>query len=185
MSQVIYRKLGTNQQLWLEVSVKTNFLLYVQTGIPVIKWNNKYRPTTVVVGPGLASPGVDLPFKLPKGQGAVVMTTTNSRSRFFREHFTGTDSWILLEKTIALDEPGTYFIVASAPPDEADKLWVAVGYREVFGLGDIFFLASVIQGVRTFHEIRPEIPARTDWPAVTALALIGSIWLLAVWRGLG
>ena len=102
VSQVIYRSLTDKApQLWLQVDVESEFELFVQIGIPVIDRLNKFRPSFVVLGPGLSE--ISTPFSIPENIGGKNYSTENvEKPRFFHEHFTKTDSWILRSETIKL-----------------------------------------------------------------------------------
>jgi hypothetical protein len=75
---------------------------------------------------------------------------------FFHEPVTGTDSWILIETTVRLPATGRYYVVAY--PDDAtppgDKLWMAIGTKERFGLADLLNLGKIKRFVRSFHEVQ-------------------------------
>jgi hypothetical protein len=162
ISQVIYRAIDPNQpQLWLAVDADEGFELYVQIGVPVIERLKNYRPAVAVVGPGLANPHV--PFAIPDGSGAVMIATEEIETpRFFHEHFTGTDSWILHSQTIILPETGRYYIVAYDPAGKGGKLWLSVGRREQFSAEDWAQFAEWKRKIRRFHEV-PESEAPSIW----------------------
>ena len=107
-----------------------------------------------VVGPGLTADG-DPGIALPPGTGAVVFESSGS-PRTFDEEFTGTESWIWLEREYVLPADGTWYVVAwsPAPVGADDKLWLAIGTKERFGLGDMIRLGAIKRFVRAFHEVR-------------------------------
>jgi len=121
VSQVVYREITDKaHQIWLGFSVPKDFELYIQIGVPVMDHLKKFRPSMVLVGPGL--PKKDAPLSIFKGTGARVFTTTQvKKPRFFHEHFTGTDSWILRSETIPLSDPGRYYLVAFSPDKQTGK----------------------------------------------------------------
>lgn len=131
--------------------------VYVSTGVPVIGRLSGFRPFSAIVGPGL--PPADLGFELPPAAGAQVLAPGSS-PREFHEGVTGTDSWIVMEETVTLPAAGEYWFVAFAgDPAEAaarqwDKLWMAIGTKERFGIADIFRLGSIRRHVREFHEVK-------------------------------
>ena len=110
-------------------------------------------PRAAVVGPGL--PAADVGFDLPPGQGVVVFGASG-HPREFHEEFTGTSSWIWIEEEYVLPSAGTWYVVAfsDAPVSADDKLWLAIGTRERFGLRDLFRFGSIERFVRAFHEVR-------------------------------
>jgi hypothetical protein len=109
----------------------------------------------VVIGPSL--PDKDAPFNLPKDMGAKVFATKEvEKPRFFHEHFTGTDSWILRSETIRLARPGRYYLVAFSPQGQTGKVWLSVGKRESFSLDDLKEFPAWRRRVREFHEVKQE-----------------------------
>ena len=154
VSQVAYAALdSTHREIWLTFEIAAPTRLDLSLGLPVIERLLEYRPSLAVIGPGL--PPIDLPFEAPATGGFLFETESIGKPRFFHEPFTGTDSWILLEASVDLSQPGAYYVVAWAPIELADKLWVAIGTREQFGFGDLLSFGTIIQEVRDFHEIAP------------------------------
>ncbi|MFC2079162.1 hypothetical protein ACFLSZ_04200 [Candidatus Bipolaricaulota bacterium] len=152
VSQVAYAVLdNTHRAIWLSFEIATPTTLDLSLGLPVIERLIEYRPSLALIGPGL--PPINLPFETPATGGAMFETGSIGEPRFFHEPFTGTDSWILLEASVDLSQPGAYYVVAWAPTGPADKLWVAIGTREQFGFGDLLSFGSIIRQVRDFHEI--------------------------------
>ena len=175
VSQVAYVALTAQEpEFWMAFELSEPADLFLSLGLPVIERLATYRPQVTVIGPEVSDPT----------EGRTFETFGVDEPDWFHEPFTETDSWILLEETISLELPGTYYIVASASPEEADKLWVVVGRRETFGLRDILSLPSVIRDVRAFHEVAPKMSAQMDWAALIALALIGVILVFATIRSL-
>jgi len=156
VSQVVYSPLdATDAQLWLTFEAAAGTMLDVSLGIPVLDRLTDYRPNLAVLGPGL--PAVDLPIDTPPGVGGVVFDSAETGDpRFFHEHVTGTESWILIEDAVALPEAGTYYVVAWPSGEQVEKLWVAIGKRERFGLRDLLSFPSIIRDVRAFHEVEAE-----------------------------
>ena len=110
-----------------------------------------FRPAMVVVGPGL--PEKDAPFKLPKDMGAKVFFTKEvEKPRFFHEHFTNTDSWILRSETIRLTSPGRYYLVAFSPQGQTGKLWLSIGKKESFSMDDFKQFPTWAKRIQEFHE---------------------------------
>jgi hypothetical protein len=178
-SQVVYARITSDEpQLWLTFETEEPAELYVSLGIPVIERLGGYRPWIAVVGPGL--PEIELPISMPAGNGGLAFRgRAPGDDALFFEPFTGTESWITVEETVALPEAGRYYVVAWAAQEEADKLWVAVGVRERFGLRDVLSLPSIARDVRAFHEVADR-RARIPWESLLVLAAIaGAIgWAL-------
>ena len=140
-------------QIWLTFEVPENFELYIQVGVPVIDRLEKFRPAMAVVGPGL--PSEKVPFEIPESTGAKVLATKEvDKPRFFNEHFTGTQSWILRSETIPLKEPGRYYLVAYSPDKQKGKLWLSIGKQESFTAEDWKQFPTWRKLIREFHEIK-------------------------------
>lgn len=153
VSQVVYREITQKSpQVWLTFTVPKDFDLFIQIGVPVIDRLKDFRPSMVVIGPGL--PEEAKPFPIPQGMGARVFSTKQvEKPRFFHEHFTGTDSWILRSDTIRLANAGRYYLVAFSPEKQTGKLWLAIGKKESFSLDDLKQFPSWQRRVREFHEV--------------------------------
>ncbi len=152
-SQVAYVHLTPEiHQLWLTFELDVPSTLALSLGIPVLERTRDDRPWVAVLGPGL--PSMDLPIELPAIEGGVALQGRPPAAPLrFDEPITGTSSWITVDAEITLPGSGRYYVVAWAPPDEADKLWIAVGDRERYGLGDVLSLPSIVAEVRRFHEL--------------------------------
>ena len=176
VSQVVYYALThDNQQLWLAFEKEAEQDLFVSLGVPVIDRLKGFRPALLVLGPGL--PEIALPFEIPEGFGGLLFETgTVAQPEKFREPFTGTDSWVLLEDTVALPGSGKHYVVAYSPLGEPGKLWVAIGTKEAFGLRDVVELPATIGRVRAFHEVGGQ-PRWLQVASVAGLVLVG----LAFW----
>ncbi len=153
VSQVVYHEVtDESPRLWQTFTAEQGGELWVQIGVPVIDRLEGYRPAVAVLGPGL--PEVDLPFDIPNGLGGVIISTEGvDDPEVFHEHFTNTRSWILAEQTVQLADAGRYDLVAYVPSGEPGKLWVSVGTREVFGVGDVFLAREWTVKAREFHEV--------------------------------
>jgi len=154
ISQVVYREITQQSpQVWLTFTAQRDFELYIQIGIPVIDRLKDFRPSMAVVGPGL--PTQDVPFPLPQGLGVKVFSTKEvEKPRFFHEHFTSTDSWILRSETFRLPNSGRYYLVAFSPDTQIGKLWLALGKRESFGLADLLQFPTWRKRIQEFHEVK-------------------------------
>ena len=170
VSQVAYSELTeTDRALWLAFDADAGTRLDLSLGVPVSDRLAGYRPSLAVLGPGL--PPIELPLEAPPDVGGVAFDTAGIEPRFFHEPFTGTDSWILLEEAVDLPETGTYYVVAWPPGETVDKLWVAIGLRERFGLRDVLSLPAVVRDVRAFHEVNR---------GASAVATVGKLLFLAL-----
>ena len=158
VSRVYYSRLDpARPQTWFRFEGKAGDSIYLSVGVPVIGRLAGFRPFSALVGPGL--PTADLGFELPPGLGAQVFPPEASPHEF-HEGVTGTNSWIVMEQTVTLPESGTYYFVgypldpAEAAGRQWDKLWMAIGTKERFGLKDIFRLGTIKRHVRDFHEVK-------------------------------
>lgn len=180
VSQVVYSPLSEDDpQLWLTFEATSGTILDVSLGLPVLDRLADYRPNLAVIGPGL--PDVDLPFETPLGGGGIVFeSAANDNPRFFHEHVTGTKSWILIDESVILPAAGNYYVVAWPSGDQIDKLWVAIGKREQFGVRDLLSFPAIIRDVRSFHEVSNEPHwSRTAGMIVFAALSVGVIsWVV-------
>lgn len=152
LSQVLYHDVSPDTaQLWITFDGKAGDLFYFQLGVPCLTRLENYRPALSLVGPGLGD--VKPPIAIPAGLGAQVHTSDAITPTFFDEPFTGTQSWIMFEKEVALPQDGRYYLAAWDPEGQPGKLWVAVGRREAFTFKDIITLYQVQHKVRVFHEV--------------------------------
>jgi hypothetical protein len=158
VSRVYYSRLDpARSQTWFRFRGTAGDSVYLSTGVPVIDRLAGFRPFSALVGPGL--PPGELGFDLPPGAGVQVLAPGGA-PREFHEPVTGTDSWIVMEETVRLPETGEYWFVAGpkdaveAAQRQWDKLWMAIGTKERFGLADIFRLGSIRRFVRGFHEVK-------------------------------
>jgi len=111
------------------------FGLFIQIGVPVLDRLKEFRPSMLVVGPGL--PEDNVPFPLPEGAGVKAFPTDSiEEPRFFHEHFTGTDSWILRSDTVKLPGSGRYYLVAYVPSGVKGKLWLSVDWQSGHNSGN-------------------------------------------------
>jgi hypothetical protein len=153
VSQVYYCELeAVRRQLWFRFTGKAGDRIWIQVGVPLLERFRGQPPRAAVVGPGL--PFADLGFELPPDQGAVVLETSRS-PRAFDEPVTGTSSWVWIEQEYTLPASGTWYVVAFSDRSAGgpDKLWMAVGTKERFGLGDLFRFGAIRRFVRKFHEV--------------------------------
>jgi hypothetical protein len=159
VSQVYYGALSVERpQVWFRFEVEEHQEIYFSLGIPFIERLRDYRPAVALIGPGLEKSGLDsdqLTFETPNING-VALYTSDGEPRFFHEHVTGTDSWILIEVTQTLPRSGTYYLVAytQTDPRPGDKLWLTMGRKERFTLRDLFTFGRWKREIRAFHELR-------------------------------
>ncbi len=156
ISQVIYREIKPDEPaLWLSFTAAAGQEIFFSLGMPKIPGREGLRPALAVVGAGFPV-DAPLPVELPPGTGALLLEPSGP-PREFHEPFTGTDSYILVERTVRFDTAGTYYVVAFLPEMDppAGKLWVSIGQAEQWGLEDIFRYPAIVDAVRAFHEVEP------------------------------
>ncbi|MCX6094789.1 MAG: hypothetical protein NTY63_08240 [Candidatus Bipolaricaulota bacterium] len=175
VSQVVYTELTPDHpQLWLTFDAAAGFALSVSLGVPAGR-GAAYRPSLFLLGPGM--PNLDLPLSPPAGYGGLaVVSAVTAAAIPFHEPFTGTDSWILVERTFQLRASGTYYLVAVSDDSPLGKLWVAVGTREAFSWKDIVSLPATVRDVRSFHEV----PTSRGGSLGKVLFLVGSATLIGL-----
>jgi len=187
ISQVIYRELSDDTpQLWLAFEAVKDFELFVQIGIPVIEQLKYFRPAFAVLGPDL--PSISLPFSKPKILGGKAFTTVNIEPRFFHEHFTQTDSWILRSENITVPSEGQYYVVVYSPCEIKGKFWISVGKQEKFTQDDWQNMEEWGKKIRKFHEVDQETPDTAtidDFFDPNHLSNIGTTWILITDRVMG
>jgi len=155
VSRVAYHHAKPEQPfLWLTFDGKAGQKLDFQMGLPKLDRYAAIRPATAVLGPGLPTPP-QLPFPVPEGMGAVVISTDGQTPIVFNEEFTGTVDWQFNEESVTLPQDGKYYMVSYLPSGGDGKFWVALGKTEAFGLWDLIRMPAIIVEVRTFHEIFP------------------------------
>lgn len=168
ISQVVYHDVTENGTfLFLKFKARKGDSIYISLGIPVLKRFTKYRPLMFLGGPGFPVLNVtgkaagsflpqdhidEIPF--PVQTGLLFPSGAVTEPRFFHEHFTKTESWILLEKTITLPATGIYYLggISLDHRIKLPRFWLSIGTREVFGLGDIFVFGEWTRRIRKFHE---------------------------------
>jgi hypothetical protein len=181
VSQVAYAELTDGDRaLWLAFDAAAGTRLDLSLGVPVIDRLTDYRPSMAVLGPGL--PAIELPFETPPGSEGVIFDSAGKEPEFFHEPFTGTDSWILLEEAVDLPETDTYYVVVWPPGEIVDKLWIAIGVREEFGISDVLSLPTIIRDVREFHEVVSRAGDSTMFGKVLFLALAAAMITVFVSR---
>lgn len=160
VSIVVYREITCDSPaLWLSFDATAGEEVWVQLGTPVIDRLEDYRPSMVVLGPGLpALPAGAVPFEIPAGLGGVVYPGA-SDPYVFNEPFTGTSSWVLAEDWLTMPEAGPSYLVAWDPEGWTGKLWLAMGVVEDFSDVDFTEAASWGEEVNNFHETGRYEPA--------------------------
>jgi hypothetical protein len=173
ISIVLYKEVTCDDpELWMTYEAEAGFPLYIQLGVPNIYRLADYRPSLVLLHPGLPEADTDLPFEVPEGFGALVFDATDrDEPDDFYEPFTATESWVWIEETVTLPESGTGYLVAYDPLGWTGKLWVAVGTVEDFSDVIPAQFGEWMREVNSFHETGAfeDPPAATDESCATDL----------------
>jgi len=173
ISIVLYKEVSCDDpQLWMTYEAEAGYPLYLQLGVPNIYRLADYRPTLVLLHPGLPEADTELPFDVPDGFGALVFDSAErDEPDEFYEPFTATESWVWIEETITLPESGTGYLVAYDPMGWTGKLWVAVGTVEDFSDVNPAQFGEWMREVNAFHETGAfeDPPAETDEACATDL----------------
>ena len=153
ISIVLYAEMTcTKQELWLHMDSTGFEEVWLELGVPQLERLADYRPSLAIVAEGL--PNTDVPFELPDGMGAEVITTDHVEDPIlFNEPFTQTDSWILFRDWYDIPEGTDVYLVAYNPGDYTGKLWVAVGLVEDFSDVDMSEFGDWLEKTQAFHEI--------------------------------
>ena len=150
ISIVLYHNVTCEQPvLWLRYEVDEPTEVFVQLGVPLIDRLAQYEPALGVVHEQ-ASQDESTPFAIPDGMGLERLAVSGERELFF-EPFTQTQSWILIERKVAVPA-GVGYLAAWSPTGETGKLWVAVGETEQFGSDDWANAPNWLGDARFFHE---------------------------------
>ena len=150
ISKVIYQRLTEGQSSsWIKFEGKEKELLYLEVGLPSISKLYSYRPR-ITVYKEISSYHSD--FTKEDLKPVLSIPTENISSlKDFYEPFTGTNSWILTNRSFYLPADGTYYIESFNRKSDSGKLWLAIGKEERFGASDIANLPFTLKKVKEFH----------------------------------
>jgi hypothetical protein len=131
------------EPFWARIDATSGDVVSISLGVPVLDELRDYRPTVYLVGPDVEGPLVRVPWSLPEAYRAIELRTDQvADPRVFHEPFTGTDSWILLERRHVVERQGASYYVVVDPPAAAGRYWLSSGTEEVPG-GDPTALARI------------------------------------------
>ena len=135
--------------------------------IPAHEELRLFKPSIVLVGPGLPQPAEPLPFALPAGMGAIVAHHTRSDTYF--DIFTGMTFYPGAKIETIMPQTARYFVVTYGQPVGIARYALDIGVMEDFRIGTISRYPINWYEVRDFlrwgHQPMPFI----------ILGLIGSI----------
>lgn len=127
--------------------VKAPIDLYTGILVPEKKVYADFRPSYVIVGPGL--PGSHaLPFPIPDGMGAVTGGWSQGAGDTFYEPFTGISYYRGDRKHTMLTLPGRYYLVVYDPGHRRGDYVLSVGEKEAFGLRDLPGVIAAVMKIR-------------------------------------
>ena len=150
ISKVIYQRLTEGQSSsWIKFEGKEKELLYLEVGLPSISKLYSYRPH-VTIYKEISSYHSDFTKEDLKPVLSIPTEDISSLKDFY-EPFTGTNSWILTNRSFYLPADGTYYIESFNRKSDSGKLWLAIGKEERFGASDIANLPFTLKKVKEFH----------------------------------
>ena len=152
ISIVLYAEMTcTESELWMEMQTGDRDEVWIELGVPMLDRLETYRPSVALIAPGL--PEAELPFEVPDGMGAKVISTADVDEPVdFYEPFSQTESWILYQGWLEVPRNEQVFLVAWDPSSFTGKLWVAVGKTEDFS--DVSFdqFGEWIEKTQDYYE---------------------------------
>jgi len=120
-----------------EISQPTR--IFVEALVPMCPEYEGFLPAFAVVGPGLPQPGVELPFELPPGYGAVLVENfkPGQERPTFYEPFGGKSYYDGPDFDQLCEEPGTYYVYFWDPKGNVGDYVAVLGYQEIWRFRDI------------------------------------------------
>jgi hypothetical protein len=108
--------------------------LHARAFVPLVPGLEQFLPSLAVVGPGLPAPGEKIPFPLPAGYGAVVVTNTlpGKKRPVFYEPFSGTEYYDAPAFDQKVTAPGTWYVYYWDPYGMGGDYVAILGFRERF-----------------------------------------------------
>ena len=108
--------------------------VHARAFVPLVKGVGKFLPSLAVVGPGLPAAADKLPFTIPQGYGAVVVTNTPpgvKRPTFF-EPFSGTEYYDAPAFDQTVSGAGTWYVYFWDPYGMGGDYVAILGFREKY-----------------------------------------------------
>lgn len=136
-SWAIYGRLTPQEYGQVDIQASKGEPLYLQLLVPQQERLQGFQPSVAIVGPGLPDTAPEaLPGKLPEGEGVLLLPRTDEPRSFF-EPFTQTRYRTYGELDTVFPATGTYRLIIWDPEGGSGPYTVALGKKEVFGLGDL------------------------------------------------
>jgi hypothetical protein len=160
-SRAIYAWLdsGTDIDVYT-FEVEEQSLLRAFSLVPVCPTYKDFLPSFAVVGPGLGLPEEQLPFKVPEGYGAVIVTNTppgTSRNTFF-EPFTSKNYYRGPSYNQTVSTPGTWYVYFWDPAGKGGDYVAVFGFTELFSFRDIIRAFSNTPKIWFDRELHTDCP---------------------------
>ena len=135
--------------------IKEPTRIYVELLVPVCSQYTEFVPWFALIGPGLPASGLDVPFALPPGYGAVVVENVppgTPRDQFYepfgaKAYFEGP----VFDETVS--EPGTYFVAFWDPYRQGGDYVAVLGAEEIWRPEDILRALFVTPAIRADKEL--------------------------------
>jgi Putative metal-binding motif len=132
--------------------------VYAQALVPVCQGYEELLPWFALVGPGLPTPGLPLPFELPAGHGALIVQNGQpwTPREVFYEPFG--DKWYFDGPTFdeVVSTPGTWYLYYWNPHGIGGDYVAVVGPEEIWGLADILRALVYTPMIRRGEELHTD-----------------------------
>jgi len=130
--------------------------MYVEVIVPAVdEYYFEFVPWFALVGPNLPNPGVELPFEIPEGYGAIVKENVepgSEREKFY-EPFGGKSYYKGPILDIDVETPGEYYAYFWDPYETGGDYVAVIGRVEFFGLTDILRALIITPMIRQNMEL--------------------------------
>ncbi len=132
--------------------------VYVESLVPVCAEYENFFPWFAVVGPGLPDPGIELPFEIPPGYGALVVDNpiTGEQREMFYEPFG--NKWYYEGPMFyeELAEPGIYYVYYWDPYEVGGDYVAVLGDQEIWEFWDIIRALIYTPKIRRGKELHTD-----------------------------
>jgi hypothetical protein len=160
-SMAVYAWFRTAQDVDVyEFEVTEPVRVFVESLVPMCPGYENLLPWFAVVGPGLPPPGIELPFEVPPGYGAVVVPNLEpgeTRDTFY-EPFGAKWYYEGPEFDETAITPGTWYIYYWDPSGAVGDYVAVLGYIEQFERSDIIRALFYTPRIRNDEELHVDCP---------------------------
>ena len=132
--------------------------VFIESLVPECAEYKFFLPWFAVVGPGLPTPEMEVPFSVPPGYGAIVIENYQSgeeRPTFF-EPFGDKSYYRGPSFDEVLEQLGTYYLYYWDPYQMGGDYVAIIGYEEIFTLADILRTLKYTPMIRQNKELHVE-----------------------------